>query len=74
MLVSYDSEHKPIISLSSSNWLVFVMEMLCVFCNIDTDVFNINYMNFELQRVKASVYLNSERVESNSMLMHWAAS
>lgn len=40
-----------IISLKSSNWLVFEMNMHCVLCEMETEFLIIIWMNFRLQGV-----------------------
>jgi hypothetical protein len=40
------SHNKLIISLNINNWLVFVMEALCVYCEVGTDfLLNVSYQS-----------------------------
>jgi uncharacterized PurR-regulated membrane protein YhhQ (DUF165 family) len=54
-----------IISLRS-NWVVSVMQILCVFCNTDPEFVNINYVDIMLRRVKASAHLS----EGSAPVLH----
>ena len=40
------SEQTAIISLYSTNWLVSIIEMVCVYCAVRTDFLNVLHVNF----------------------------
>ena len=57
------SEQTAVISLYSINWLVFVTEMECVYCAVQTGSLNIIQVNLSFERVKlmdiCSTYMSS---------------
>lgn len=50
--VPYDSQCTEIICVRSTNWLVLVMEMICVYCEVSTQFLQIMQINFRLRMGK----------------------